>query len=99
MTTIGKNQIQSFSTSVTGLINPNTTQESRVNSVQKIATEALKIAFDAISDAQEEARTNVDNNQKKNNDLQTATETQANANKNAIDEKVNEIKQNQEKIQ
>lgn len=78
------------------LTNENT---SSTDKIQAVAEKTLSFIFSSIADAQEEARNNVDQASKKNNDLQTATQTQVDANKKAIDEKVSEINENLKKIQ
>ena len=78
------------------LSNENT---SSTDKIQAVAEKTLSFIFSSIADAQEEARNNVDQASKKNNDLQTATQTQVDVNKKAIDEKVSEINENLKKIQ
>ena len=77
------------------LTNENT---SSTDKIQAVAEKTLSFIFSSIADAQEEARNKVDEASNKNNNLQTSTQTQAEANKKAMKEQLEKIEENQKKI-
>ena len=97
MTAIKQSDIQYFGTAAAGMLDGNSSKETRIQSAYALAERGLRMFFGACAEAAQ-ASADVEASQKKNNDLETATKTQADANKKAFDDKVEEIRQNQEKI-
>jgi len=97
-TTVNQNTVRYFGNTVTGMFDPNSTKDSRIQSGINFASNVLSMVFGAISDAQDEARTAVDASKAINNDLESSVKTQAEVNKNSIKTITDKIVANQNEI-